>query len=40
MSTLSIKIGAVLDGSFNAVIKGSSGQLLVLARISEGLIHP
>ncbi|WP_168464797.1 phage tail tape measure protein [Wolbachia endosymbiont of Ctenocephalides felis wCfeT] len=27
MSTLSIKIGAVLDGSFNAVIKGSSGQL-------------
>ncbi|APR99025.1 phage tail tape measure protein [Wolbachia endosymbiont of Folsomia candida] len=27
MSTLSIKIGAVLDGSFNAAIKGSSGQL-------------
>ncbi|MDN5248403.1 MAG: phage tail tape measure protein [Wolbachia endosymbiont of Tyrophagus putrescentiae] len=30
MSVLSIKIGAVLDGSFNAVIKGSSGQLLNL----------
>ncbi|WP_353278529.1 phage tail tape measure protein [Wolbachia endosymbiont (group A) of Udea olivalis] len=27
MSTLSIKIGAVLDGSFNTVIKGSSSQL-------------
>ncbi|WP_265023127.1 phage tail tape measure protein [Wolbachia endosymbiont (group B) of Ischnura elegans] len=27
MSVLSIKIGAVLDGSFNTVIKGSSGQL-------------
>ncbi|GFR08136.1 phage tail tape measure protein [Trichonephila clavata] len=27
MSTLSIKIGAVLDGSFNAAMKGSSGQL-------------
>ena len=27
MSTLSIKIGAVLDGSFNAAIKGSSSQL-------------
>ncbi len=27
MSTLSIKIGAVLDGSFNSAIKGSSGQL-------------
>lgn len=30
MSTLSIKIGAVLDGSFNTVIKGSSGQLFRL----------
>ncbi|MFP3016473.1 MAG: phage tail tape measure protein [Wolbachia sp.] len=27
MSTLSIKIGAALDGSFNTVIKGSSSQL-------------
>ncbi|MFT4313537.1 MAG: phage tail tape measure protein [Wolbachia pipientis] len=27
MSTLSIKIGAVLDGSFNTVMKGSSSQL-------------
>ncbi|WP_265045233.1 MULTISPECIES: phage tail tape measure protein [unclassified Wolbachia] len=27
MSTLSIKIGAVLDGSFNTVIKGSSSRL-------------
>ncbi|MDX5488155.1 MAG: phage tail tape measure protein, partial [Wolbachia endosymbiont of Andrena praecox] len=27
MSVLSIKIGAVLDGSFNTVIKGSSSQL-------------
>ncbi|MFP3023215.1 MAG: phage tail tape measure protein, partial [Wolbachia sp.] len=27
MSTLSIKIGAVLDGSFSTVIKGSSSQL-------------
>ncbi|WMT84698.1 phage tail tape measure protein [Wolbachia endosymbiont of Listronotus oregonensis] len=27
MSTLSIKIGAVLDGSFNTVIRGSSSQL-------------
>lgn len=30
MSTLSIKIGAVLDGSFNTVIKGSSNQLTYL----------
>uniref|UniRef100_UPI0033403259 phage tail tape measure protein n=1 Tax=Wolbachia endosymbiont (group B) of Pilophorus perplexus TaxID=3066160 RepID=UPI0033403259 len=30
MSVLSIKIGAVLDGSFNTVIKGSSNQLTYL----------
>ncbi len=30
MSVLSIKIGAVLDGSFNTVIKGSSSQLIHL----------
>ncbi len=30
MSVLSIKIGAVLDGSFNTVIKGSSSQLTCL----------
>ncbi|MGL5028956.1 MAG: hypothetical protein ACRC6C_02465 [Wolbachia pipientis] len=27
MSVLSIKIGAILDGIFNTVIKGSSSQL-------------
>ncbi|WP_353279992.1 phage tail tape measure protein [Wolbachia endosymbiont (group B) of Silvanus unidentatus] len=34
MSTLSIKIGAVLDGSFNTVIKGSSSQL---TRLGENI---
>ncbi|WP_264953765.1 phage tail tape measure protein [Wolbachia endosymbiont (group A) of Endotricha flammealis] len=34
MSVLSIKIGAVLDGSFNTVIKGSSGQL---TRLGENI---
>ncbi|WP_425385055.1 phage tail tape measure protein [Wolbachia endosymbiont (group B) of Schoenobius gigantella] len=34
MSVLSIKIGAVLDGSFNTVIKGSSSQL---TRLGENI---
>ncbi|WP_353271873.1 phage tail tape measure protein [Wolbachia endosymbiont (group A) of Nomada goodeniana] len=34
MSVLSIKIGAVLDGSFNTVIKGSSSQL---TRLGENM---
>ncbi|WP_349967808.1 phage tail tape measure protein [Wolbachia endosymbiont of Armadillidium arcangelii] len=34
MSTLSIKIGAALDGSFSAVIKGSSSQL---TRLGENI---
>ncbi|WP_353285281.1 phage tail tape measure protein [Wolbachia endosymbiont (group A) of Beris morrisii] len=34
MSTLSIKIGAVLDGSFSTVIKGSSSQL---TRLGENI---
>ncbi|WP_341820856.1 phage tail tape measure protein [Wolbachia endosymbiont (group A) of Myopa testacea] len=34
MSTLSIKIGAILDGSFNTVIKGSSSQL---TRLGENI---
>lgn len=34
MSTLSIKIGAVLDGSFNAVMSGSSSQI---SRLGENI---